>query len=161
MTIAELGSLGELIGSIAVIFTLIYLASQVRQGNVASLVESNQAINRKYSDFLKALYTNELAFDVWSRGKKSYGTLTSEEAAKFQLIMYDAFGNWHEQWYQSECGVTDDTQFYRVLAGIRGELRSPGVQEAWNIFEKFDMFDVKYTKFVREQIEWVEAGRET
>ncbi|PCI77459.1 MAG: hypothetical protein COB20_08095 [SAR86 cluster bacterium] len=161
MTIAELGSLGELIGSIAVIFTLIYLASQVRQGNVASLVESNQAINKKYSDFLKALYTNEVAFDVWSRGKKSYEALTVEEATKFQLIMYDAFGNWHEQWYQVECGVADDTQFYRLLAGIRTELRSLGVQEVWNIFEKYKMFDDKYIEFVREQIEWINADRET
>ncbi len=57
MTIAELGSLGEFIGSIAVFVTLMYLALQVRQSNISSRVQSNQAINKKTSDFLKALYT--------------------------------------------------------------------------------------------------------
>lgn len=159
MTISELGSLGELIGSIAVFLTLIYLALQVRQSNVASLVQSNQAINQRYSDFLKALYTNPEAFDAWSRGKKSYQALNEEDAIKFQIIMYDAFGNWHEQWYQSECGVTDDTQFYRVLAGIRLELRSVGVQEIWGVFDRFQMFDAKFANFVREQIEWGNNNR--
>ena len=95
MTIDELGSLGELVVSIAVILTLIYLASQVRQGNVASLVQSNQAINKKYSDSMKALYTNQEVFDVWARGKASYSTLSEQDATKFQLIRYDAFGIWH------------------------------------------------------------------
>jgi hypothetical protein len=159
MTIEELGSIGEFVGSVAVLITLIYLATQVRQGNVASLVQSNQAINKKYSDFMKALYTNQDVLDVWSRGKQSYKELSKEDATRFQLIMYDAFGNWHEQWYQAECGVTDETQFYRVLTGIRGELRSPGVQEVWSLFEKRKVFDYKYAAFVREQIEWLDSNR--
>ncbi|MDA1369935.1 MAG: hypothetical protein O2971_04115 [Proteobacteria bacterium] len=159
MTIDELGSLGELIGSIAVILTLIYLASQVRQSNVASLVLSNQAIYKKYSDFMKALYTNQEVFDVWARGKASYSTLSEQDATNFQLIMYDAFGNWHEQWYQSHCGVTDETQFHRVKSGIRGELRSPGVQEVWGRFEKFRLIDEQFERFVREQIDSVNASR--
>ena len=96
---------------------------------------------------------------MWFRGKKSYKDLSEEDAAKFQLIMYDAFGNWHDQWYQAENGVTDETQFYRVLSGIRGELRSPGVQEIWNQFEKVELFDKKYAEFVREQINWVDSKR--
>ena len=107
MTIAELGSLGELIGSIAVLATLIYLAVQARQNNLTTHIQSNQAINKKTSDFLKALYTNPEAFDVWIRGRTSYRELDKADAFKFEMIMYDAFGNFHEQWYQYRSGVTD------------------------------------------------------
>jgi hypothetical protein len=104
MTIAELGSLGEFIGSIAVFVTLMYLALQVRQSNISSRVQSNQAINKKTSDFLKALYTNNEAFNVWVQGRSSFKELNKTDASKFEMIMYDAFGNFHEQWYQSHYG---------------------------------------------------------
>ena len=41
MTIVELGALGEFLGSIVVLFTLVYLAVQVKQGN-RSLGESRK-----------------------------------------------------------------------------------------------------------------------
>ena len=41
MTIVELGALGEFLGSIVVLFTLVYLAVQVKQGN-RSLEESRK-----------------------------------------------------------------------------------------------------------------------
>ena len=46
MTMAELGSPGELIGSIAVILTLIYLASQVRQSNFSMRCSLNSFENK-------------------------------------------------------------------------------------------------------------------
>ena len=43
------------------------------------------------------------------------------------MIMYDAFGNFHEQWYHSQSGVTDEMQFTRVLTMIRMNMSLRGV----------------------------------
>ena len=43
MNIMELGAIGELVGGVAVIATLIYLAVQIRQGNQAGAREAHRA----------------------------------------------------------------------------------------------------------------------
>jgi hypothetical protein len=159
MTIAELGSLGELIGSIAVLVTLIYLAVQVRQNNISSRIQSNQAINKKTSDFLKALYTNNEAYDVWIRGRSSFKELGKADAFKFEMIMYDAFGNFHEQWYQYRSGVTDERQFFRVLSMIRMYIFIRGIVEAWEHMDGHYPFDKEFVEFMQEQINWANKER--
>ncbi len=161
MTINELGSLGEFVGSIAVFATLMYLALQVRQSNIASRVESNQAINKITSDFLKALYTNPEAFDVWVRGRRSFSDLSREDAYKFEMIMYDSFGNFHEQWYQSQSGVADEMQFNRVLSMIRMHMSIPGVVEAWEHINRHYPFDSNFVAFIQEQINRSKEERAT
>ena len=161
MTVAELGSLGELIGSIAVFVTVMYLAVQVRQSNITSRVQSNQAINKKTSDFLKALYTNQEAFDVWVRGRNSFNDLNKVDAYKFEIIMYDAFGNIHEQWYQSVSGVADEIQFTRVLSMIRMYMSLRGVVEVWEHINRHYPFDSQFKDFIRDQILWLQYNRLT
>ena len=46
MTISELGSLGEFVGSLAVVVTLIYLTTQLRQNTKAVRAASTQALDR-------------------------------------------------------------------------------------------------------------------
>jgi hypothetical protein len=159
MTIAELGSLGELIGSIAVLATLIYLAVQARQNNLTTHIQSNQAINKKTSDFLKALYTNPEAFDVWIRGRTSYRELDKADAFKFEMIMYDAFGNFHEQWYQYRSGVTDEHQFSRVVSMIRMYMSIRGIVEVWEHMGEHYPFDQEFVGFIEEQISWANSKR--
>ena len=159
MTIAELGSLGELIGSIAVLVTLIYLAVQVRQNNLSTRIQSNHAINQKTSDFLKALYTNNEAYEVWIRGRSSFNKLDNSDAFRFEMIMYDAFGNFHEQWYQYKSGVTDENQFSRVLSMIRMYMSIRGIVEVWEHMNEHYPFDQEFAEFIQDQISWASEKR--
>ena len=159
MTISELGSIGELIGSVAVLATLIYLTVQVRQSNISTRIQSNHAINQKTSDFLKALYTNSEAYDVWIRGRSSFKELDKADALKFEMIMYDAFGNFHEQWYQYRSGVTDENQFSRVLSMIRMYMSIRGIVEVWEHMDEHYPFDQEFVEFIQEQMSWANKKR--
>jgi len=44
VTLADLGNIGEFIASIGVIFTLVYLAVQIRQNTAATRIQTRQAI---------------------------------------------------------------------------------------------------------------------
>lgn len=67
MTIMELGALGEILGAIAVIVTLIYLAVQIKQ-NTRSMTENRQlALAQTYqmrADALQGMRVRRLA-PVW------------------------------------------------------------------------------------------------
>ena len=49
MTIAELGSIGEFVGSIAVLVTLIYLATQIRQNTQSVRMSSHHRIADQFT----------------------------------------------------------------------------------------------------------------
>ena len=46
------GAVGELVGAVAVVATLVYLARQVQASNRTSAIESRVSNQRSYSDFL-------------------------------------------------------------------------------------------------------------
>jgi len=54
MTIQELGSLGELISSIAVLITLLYLAVQIRQTRNATVASAMQANRTEFQSIMLA-----------------------------------------------------------------------------------------------------------
>ena len=95
MNIMELGALGEFLGSIGVIATLIYLAVQIRQ-NTASMSESRKlAIAQTYHQRAATNYNAMVALGNGPLGPiiskafaEGIGTLTPEEGSRFSR--YDA-----------------------------------------------------------------------
>ena len=147
-----LGNLGEFLGAIAVFATLLYLTTQIRQANAASRVASNQAINKKTSDYVKVLYTDNEALGIWNKGRRSFVDLEQPDRLKFELMMYDGFGNFHEHWHQRQSGVTDEIQFVRVLTLIRLYMSQKGIVEAWHHIKHHYPFDEGFNEFMEEQI---------
>ncbi len=79
MSIMELGALGEFLGAIAVVVTLIYLAAQVRQSNKLARAQTRERMNNQASDevykgfvddpsILRSLYKSDpLSEEEWIR----------------------------------------------------------------------------------------------
>ena len=70
MNVMELGAIGELVGGVAVIATLIYLAAQVRQNTKALAASTYQDITSSASDVGMQILSNDAlveAFEVTSR----------------------------------------------------------------------------------------------
>ena len=66
MTIAELGSVGELVGAIAVLATLIYLSIQTRLTRQAAQETDKADVDW----FIGVLIENPVAIDKWNRVKE-------------------------------------------------------------------------------------------
>ena len=80
MTITELGAVGEFVGSIAVLITLIYLAIQVRQtkgqveANTNAVLGSSEIDgNSTTHEQLMSVYNDESAADIMLRGLARQG----------------------------------------------------------------------------------------
>ncbi len=79
MDIMELGAIGELVGGVAVLVTLIYLAVQVRQGNDLERAESQRAFVR---DWCPAVFTplmDPAMASVIRRGSGDFESLSGDE----------------------------------------------------------------------------------
>jgi hypothetical protein len=75
MDITELGAMGELVGGVAGLVTLLYLAIQVRQGNSHDRSESTCTLLQAYNGLLEEL-TDAAFADVFRRASR-VGTPTT------------------------------------------------------------------------------------
>ena len=82
MTISELGSLGELIGSIAVLGSLLYLALQIRQGARATQTTSELQVTDMVSRWNASAAADREFQRVWDT-LAAGGELNDEEKLQF------------------------------------------------------------------------------
>lgn len=90
-----LGAIGEVVGAVAVLATLIYLARQVREGNTYARSSTIQETNASYiSVFSQLTQDAEMAL-IYSRA------LNNQELDEAESVRYAAFANTFFAWFES------------------------------------------------------------
>ena len=88
MDIMELGAIGELVGGVAVIGSLIFVGLQVRHSNTINRAESVRAFVRDYNTFLYRILENE---SVFRAGSDDFSALTPSDQSKLHLLLLSQF----------------------------------------------------------------------
>lgn len=103
MTIAELGSVGELVGAIATVATLAYPADQIRSGTRAVRSASAQSVHESFATWYRMLAADAQLSDLTTKGLRDYSSLSESEKGRFAsvamallLCSQDAFIKWRE-----------------------------------------------------------------
>ena len=98
MTLEDLGNLGDFIGGIAVIATLVYLAIQVRQNNrllsastAAVRAASSTAINERLVSVNQALIEDASLAEIFVRGSSSPGSIEGADRVRFDTLIQSMF----------------------------------------------------------------------
>jgi len=78
-----IGALGEIVGAIAVVASLVYLATQIRIQNRESKISSVHEITEAFRNSIIALQDSEKS-EIWIRGISDFDDLEPPE--KFSLL---------------------------------------------------------------------------
>ncbi len=85
MTIAELGSLGELIASLGVLVTLIYLAIQMRQNTKAVRLNTAHSITEEFQEMFSLLASDQSLSEVFMEAAQN------EELSGVSRVRYNTY----------------------------------------------------------------------
>ena len=144
-----IGAIGEIIGAVAVLVTLIYLATQVRQNTnavrtsgVSAWIDATHAFNAfaiQNAEFLNDAYTQSRA-------------LSESEELRFHFQMAQ-LGNGFEAVYLFYLGGTlDKTFFESKMRTMRWRLlQSPGVRAWWDATAD-ELYDERFVGYVNQQL---------
>jgi len=107
MDLTQLANLGEFIGGVAVLVTLVYLAVQVRQGNAVVRSQVHQEMSRRSTDLTFFLADPERVALTY-RSMADYDGVSEED--RFRTSNYFVgFVNYYESlFYARERGEVDD-----------------------------------------------------
>ena len=131
MTLEDLGNVGEFIGGLAVIATLVYLAVQIRQ-NTKLLRRSAEQTSRSDSTAAIALAAQSPEnAAVYHKGLTDPDALSPEERTHFYLFMAANFYHLHFGHTAYQDGAQSEHSWKLQLQALHFFVSRPGVRTWW------------------------------
>jgi len=128
MSLADLANLGEAIGGVAVLVTLIYLAFQMRQSADLAQGVAQRDLMNSFQDNLDRVARDPI---LWQRGVTDFEALSNEDKLLFQLA-FNPFINHLEQTLRMRGRGLESQDNVDVYGNICLSLvLEPGVRQLW------------------------------
>ena len=129
-----IGAIGELVGALAVVLTLFYLALQVRQSRRQEEIQSFQsAIEVFLKNLDRATGTTEDA-EIFRKGLNRYEFLPPSEQGVFHAKMHGLLHGFHTVWKLYKAGSLPEYELVAMRSAYVELLLTPGGQQWWNDF---------------------------
>ncbi|MEN8160673.1 MAG: hypothetical protein ABFS41_11440 [Myxococcota bacterium] len=137
MTLQDLGAIGELVGGVAVVFSLVYVAYQIRQNS--RLIEQNSrqleasmyfATNEAFNRWWLLLAQDEGTASLWRRGLQ--GELANgDERSRFEALMASLLTTFENNFVQQRLGAVHRDTLTISRDTLHRILSSPGGRDWW------------------------------
>ena len=103
MTLNDLANLGQIIGALAVVISLIYVALQIRQNTNAIRSATAQTVHEHFAKWYNLVAADAGLSQIVAKGLRDYGSLAEQERVRFvaafmAFLSYsqNAFLKWRE-----------------------------------------------------------------
>ena len=128
MTIEQFGSIGEVIGALATVATLAYLAIQIRRSNLLTTVESNRFMQNATGACLLAIAQDADVARVFREGLGDRGSLNADDTVRFDLLLGEIIGGITSSFTEREVlGDENNSRASSMVENLRAFLQTPGV----------------------------------
>lgn len=146
MELAQLGQLGEFIGGIAVLVTLIYLAVQVRQGNQLNRSESIRTFMHEYNATLAPVQEQSLA-ELSRLGSKNFEGLSRTDQLRIAVGLERALRISYAGFTTDPKGRNPVTHLVNVTFATM--IRLPGFQQWWRRYRApYELLAPEYVQMI-------------
>ena len=130
LSLSEITGIAEIIGSIAIVVSLIFVGLQVRQ-NTSQIAANSVGTGLSFFEATNNLTTNPETVDVVLNGLNDFDGLSTSEKAEFDGLMFNVMTKFFmaRQFYlQGTVTEADYASYEDTLARI---VRSPGAMTWW------------------------------
>lgn len=131
MSISELGSLGEFVGSVAVVATLIILIFQVRGARTEISSQMTREIKRHNNETFHQLTRHPDLVDIHIRAQRQYESLSEAEKLTWIIWLFTWINQTEDGWMARKRGIPNMSWVDSYVLGVALTLRSDGGREVW------------------------------
>jgi hypothetical protein len=156
VSLEDLGNIGELIGALAVVISLVYLAVQIRQ-NTAYMRENSEYTKLLLQEnfvsseeqLARALLTNDEIYRIWRLGSTTGEELHDDDRERFGLLIYAIMYRYH---FLYRARAIEPMEYKRSLVQIDRLAAMPAVRRWWSRQREGFSFDPGFAELVDERI---------
>ena len=156
MDITTLAAWGEFIGGIAVVVSLIYLASQIRQNSKLLRASTSSATAATISDFSSRIVQDPDVARIFREGSAERSSLSEDDLLRFDVLLGIAFGGWNQEYQFAGDGVIGRSVWENRMRTMRRVLPRPGYRQWWTEWE--DLYPDEFRDLVNGLIREGEAA---
>jgi len=127
-----IGAIGEIVGAMAVVVSLAYLATQIRNQNREARAATIQQVLQNNADTISQLQDPELAA-IWISGIDNLESLTEVERLRFVIYLTSGMRSFENAYFQWQNGRLDDETWITLTAVIRDIKSTNGFTQFLNL----------------------------
>ncbi len=123
-----LGAIGEIAGAAGVIITLVYLAKQIHESNLAARQAAMQGMLDLNSHLLGQIIHSTSISEIYIRGSNDDQSLSVAEKFQYRTFISQMSLGWERAYHLNNSGKVDAWAWREVEEAILAVSRSPGFQ---------------------------------
>ena len=150
MSLNDLANLGQVIGAIAVVVSLIYVAAQIRQNTNAVRAATAQSLHEHFASWYHVIASDASLAQLATSGLRDYTTLSDMEKARFVslfMAFLAYFQNAFLKWKQGLLAPSLWKSWEQVMMNLIG---APGGKALWK--ERAYLFDDEFRRHVEDDL---------
>ncbi len=125
-----LGAIGEVVGAIAVVVTLLYVARQIRQANAQTQAQARYSFIEAYGEMNTSITNSKDVASIFRRGFTGE-TLDPDEHYQFFALAGQFLNTWSVLFDLHEDGLLPENQWTMVRLDIITMMNEPGGRDFW------------------------------
>jgi hypothetical protein len=147
MNWTKASSVAEILSSVAILATLVYLAIEIQQNAEATQANTRQSMLASDQQFLQQIVDNPELHLYWYQAE-----LSDEEKVRLSYFLITQFRMRESNWFQYRSGTLDEATWRSYRASIAVVLSAPRTRSWWRNFDVDRLFDPEFTTMVDELI---------
>ncbi len=123
-----ISAVSEIVGAVAVVISLIYVAAQIRQNTKMMRTAAKQSLTEASQNLI---YTAIDKSEEWVKLTTGDDPSTPEEDARMSLLVRAMLRGFESQCYQYESGLLEDDEWRALQTAIKYLCSLPGFNKYW------------------------------
>lgn len=139
------GAVGEIVGAVAVVMSLVYLALQIRVQNREARAASVHQVMHEYSTTISALLQPEMA-DIWVSAIEDFDNLTPSQRVRVVVYLTAGVRSFEDAYYQWREGRLEDDVWRALLTPLLDVKSTDAFSRFWVL--RRHQFRAEFTDYI-------------
>jgi hypothetical protein len=127
-----IGNIGDFVGGIGVVLTLLYLAGQIRQNTRSIRVSAFEAAQRDLSEAIDLLASDPELIRIYFDGNRDFESFSQDDRRRYACFMSGFMRRYETIVYQTRLGNIDPKDWEGVRENLRQTFQGAGARAWWS-----------------------------
>jgi hypothetical protein len=127
-----ISAVSEVVAAIAVIVSVIYLATQIKHQTAESKLAATRDLSAKRVDMMKGILENEAVTEIYLRAIRDYESLQGAARMRASMLFHIMARNSEQEFIHMGTGHADDPYLESVDRVLSKAMLSPGFRQWWS-----------------------------
>lgn len=140
-----IGAIGEIIGALAVVVSLLYLALQIRSQNSQAKLTALHDMSKEQRLASELMATGNLS-DIFVRANEDYSSISEAESVQLIVFVSGLFRAWESAFLENRDGNLDKIVWTALSRDYIQPMGALSFQHIWGIRKQ--NYDLKFQEYV-------------